>query len=72
MDEKKVERINELSRLARERELTPEEQAERAALRAEYVASFKASLTGILDNTVIQYPDGSKKKVEHKENKIKH
>lgn len=71
MDEKKVERINELSRLARERELTAEEQAERAQLRAEYVASFKASLTGILDNTVIQYPDGSKKKVEHKE-KLKH
>ncbi|MBR3843966.1 MAG: DUF896 domain-containing protein, partial [Clostridia bacterium] len=55
MDEKKIERINELSRLAKERELTPAEQEERAVLRREYIDSFKASLRGTLDNTYIQY-----------------
>ncbi|MBR3843971.1 MAG: DUF896 domain-containing protein [Clostridia bacterium] len=71
MDEKKIERINELSRLAKERELTPAEQEERAALRREYIDSFKASLRGTLDNTYIQYPDGTKKKVQSK-NTINH
>lgn len=71
MDEKKIERINELARLAKQRELTPGEQAERDVLRREYIDSFKASLKGTLDNTVIQYPDGTKKKVERKE-KIQH
>lgn len=71
MDEKKIERINELARLARERELTPEELTERDLLRREYIDSFKASLRGTLDHTVIQYPDGTKKKVQPK-NKINH
>ncbi len=66
MDEKKIQRINELARLAKERELTAEETWERNALRREYIDSFKASLKGTLDNTVIQYPDGTKKKVQQK------
>ena len=40
--------------------LTEEEAAEQKALRAEYIADFRASFTGILENTVIQYPDGSR------------
>ncbi len=71
MDEKKIQRINELARLAKKRELTPRELTERDALRREYIDSFKASLRGTLDNTVIQYPDGTKKKVQSK-NKIQH
>lgn len=71
MDEKKIERINQLSRIAKQRELTPEEITERDALRREYIDAFKASLRGTLNNTVIQYPDGTKKKVERKE-KIQH
>ena len=35
MEQKKIDRINELARLARERQLTPEETAERDALRRE-------------------------------------
>ncbi len=46
MDKKKVDRINELGRLMRERELTEEERAEQAALRAEYVAEFRRTLRG--------------------------
>ena len=67
MEQKKIDRINELAKLAKERELTPEEAAERAALRREYIDSFKASLTGILENTYIQEPDGSKHKIQKKD-----
>lgn len=67
MDAKKIERINELTRISRERELTVDEQEERKELRAEYVKSMVSSLTGQLENTTIVYPDGSKKKVKKKE-----
>ena len=46
MDKEKIERINELGRLAKQRPLTEAEEKERAALRAEYLAFFRASLRG--------------------------
>ena len=46
MDKIKVDRINELGRLARERELTEEEKTEQKALREEYLAEVKAILHG--------------------------
>ena len=46
MDKIKVDRINELARLAKERELTEEEKAEQVALRKEYLAEFRRSLRG--------------------------
>ena len=44
MEQKKIDRINELARLAKQRELTEEEQAERTALRQEYIAAFRGNL----------------------------
>ena len=38
-----MDRISELTRIARERDLTPEEQAERTALREEYLADWRRS-----------------------------
>ena len=67
MDQKKIDRINELARLAKERELTEAEQAERAVLRREYIDSVKASLVGHLDNTYFVEADGSKTKLKKKE-----
>ena len=65
VDQKKIDRINELARKAKgPAGLTPEETAERDALRREYVAAVKASLTAQLDDTYIQYPDGSRRKLE--------
>ena len=61
MDRQSIERINALSRLARERELTPEENEERAELRLRYLAAFRAQMRGQLENTVVEYPDGSRK-----------
>ena len=68
MTQEKIDRINELARKAKTPEgLTPEETAERDVLRREYIDSYKRSLIGQLDNTYIQYPDGSKKKLGKKE-----
>lgn len=46
MEKAKIDRINELGRIAKERPLTPEEEAERARLREEYLKFFRASLRG--------------------------
>ena len=65
MEKEKINRINELARKQKTPEgLTDAEKAEQAALREEYIMGFRASMRGILDNTYIQYPDGTKKKVE--------
>lgn len=61
-----IARINELAALAKSRELTAEELEERSKLRRIYIDSVKANLVGQLENTYIVYPDGTKKKVEHK------
>lgn len=66
MDQKKIDRINELARLAKQRELTPAEQDERQKLRREYIDAFKASLVGTLENTYIVDEKGNKRKVERK------
>ena len=67
MTQEKIDRINELARKAKTPEgLTPEELSERDVLRREYIDSYKRSLIGQLANPYIQYPDGSKKKLEKK------
>lgn len=63
MDQKKIDRINFLAKKAKTEGLTAEELREQTDLRNEYRASFRLSMRGIMDNTVIQYPDGTKKKV---------
>ena len=69
MDQKKIDRISELTRISRERELTPEEQQERAILRGEYIEAFKQSLVSSLYNTYIVDEKGNKRKVERKAKK---
>lgn len=63
MDQKKIDRINFLAKKSKAEGLTQEEAREQLELRNEYRASFRISMRGIMDNTVIQYPDGTKKKV---------
>ena len=67
MDQKGIDRINELARKAKSPEgLTEWEEAERAALRREYVDSVLGSLRGQLDNTYIVDEKGQKRKLKKK------
>ncbi|MGL4952511.1 MAG: DUF896 domain-containing protein [Culicoidibacterales bacterium] len=50
MNQKLIDRINELARLARERELTQAEQTERQTLRQEYLKLFRANVNSHLLN----------------------
>ena len=61
MEKEKIARINELAKKKKEVGLTEDELAEQAALRAEYIKEFRAQFAQTLDNTVVQYPDGSRK-----------
>lgn len=66
MDNSKLNRINELAALAKERELTEEEKAERDALRKEYIAEWRRGAEQVLENTYVIGPDGVKRKLEKK------
>ena len=63
MDEKKIARINELARKAKAEGLTPEENAERAQLRQEYVDAVRADLVAQLENTYLVDEKGNKRKL---------
>ncbi|MBQ1278957.1 MAG: DUF896 domain-containing protein [Clostridia bacterium] len=67
MEQKKIDRINELARKQKSEGLTEEEKAEQFALRREYIESFKRSLTSQLDNMYIVDEQGNKKKVTPKQ-----
>lgn len=66
MEQSRIDRINELAKLAKQRELTEAEAAERATLRKEFLADFKKNLTDTLDNTYIVDEKGNKRKLEKK------
>ena len=59
MEKVQLARINELARLAKERELTAEELAERDTLRRQYIADWRAGAIAALESIRIQEPDGS-------------
>ena len=67
MEQKKIDRINELARKQKSVGLTEEEKQEQYVLRREYIDSFKRSLVGQLENTYIVRPDGTKEKVTKKD-----
>lgn len=69
MEPEKIQRINELKRLSRERELSEEELSEQAALRAEYIAGFRANMKAVLDNVLIEESDGTVHPLQKKEDK---
>ena len=71
MEKAKLERINFLARKSKEAELTAAEKEEQAALRAAYIAEIRMSFGSMMDNTVIQRPDGSKEPLK-KSTKTKH
>ena len=69
MDQKQIDRINELARKAKTEGLTPEEEKERAVLRRAYIDSVVGNLKGQLDNTYIVDEKGNKTPLNKKKNK---
>ena len=67
MENTKLNRINELAALAKQRELTAEELAERDELRKEYIAEWRRGAEQVLENTRIVTPDGKKTKLQKHE-----
>lgn len=67
MDQKQIDRINELARKAKTPEgLTEWEEQERAALRREYIDSVLGNLQGQLDHTYVMDEQGNKHKLKKK------
>ena len=66
MEPEKINRISELTRISRLRALTPAEEAERAALRREYIDGFRANMEQVLQSVLVQEPDGTLRPLEKK------
>ena len=66
MEQKKIDRINELARKAKTEGLTEAETAERAALRREYIDSVVGNLKGQLDTVYFVDEKGNKEKLKKK------
>ncbi len=61
MEQAKIDRINELAAKAKRSPLTEGELAERAALREEFLADFRAGFKAQLEHTYIVGPEGEKR-----------
>ena len=66
MTNEKLERINALAKLAKERPLTAEELSERDTLRKEYIAEWRRGAEQVLENTYIVDEKGNKRKLQKK------
>lgn len=66
MEQKKLDRINELARKARVEELTLEEKEEQQRLRQEYIEAYRKSLRASLENMVLVDKDGNQTPVRSK------
>ena len=54
MEQKKIDRINELARKSKAEGLTEAEQMEQKLLRAEYIEAYRQSLRSQLDAIVVK------------------
>ena len=66
VDQKKIDRINELARKNKAEGLTPEEIKERDALRKEYLANFRKSFRARLENIEVVSPEEYEKRMKEK------
>lgn len=69
MIQEKLNRINELAKLQKERELTAAEKDEQARLRKEYIEEWRAGAVQVLENTYIVDKNGMKHKLQKKQPK---
>ena len=55
----KIQRINELSRKSKSAGLSIEEAKEQSALRQEYLATFRQTMRGTIENVKVIDPEGN-------------
>ena len=68
VDQKKIDRINELARKNKAEGLTPEEIKERDALRKEYLANFRKNFRPRLENKEEISPEEYERRMKGKKN----
>lgn len=67
MEQKKIDRINELARKSKTAEgLTEQEKAEQKVLRREYLESWRLGVQQTLDNTYVVDDKGNERKLQRK------
>ena len=59
MDQKDIDRINELYHKKKDGTITPEELEEQAKLRQAYITAFRENMRSNLETIKIQNPDGT-------------
>ncbi|MEY8463656.1 DUF896 family protein [Streptococcus merionis] len=59
MEQEKIDRINELARKKKAEGLTPEEQAEQALLREEYIEGYRRSVRHHIEGLKIVDEEGN-------------
>ena len=69
LTKEKMDRINELARKKKAEELTPEETQEQEVLRKEYIAAFRASFRGQLEQIKYVEDMSEEELVEYAKNK---
>lgn len=67
MNQKRLDRINELARKQKAEGLTEQEKAEQKVLRQEYLADFRKNLRGQLENITFVEADGQSDPAEKSE-----
>ena len=68
MEDYKIQRINELSRLSKTRALTDDEAAEQKSLRGEYLEQWRRATAATLDNTYVLDENGKERPLGKKDN----
>ena len=59
IDQKLIDRINELAKLSKERDLTQDELVEQTNLRKEYIKQFRAGFRQHLEGIRVVDPEGN-------------
>ena len=59
MDQKQIDRINELARKSKATGLTPAEKEEQQQLRAEYIKAIRRNMRAQMNNIDVKEADGS-------------
>ena len=66
MEKEKIDRINFLAKKKKEEGLTEDELKEQRQLYEEYLEGYRRNLRSTLGNTVIERPDGTRKRLDKK------